>query len=178
MLFEKSTSYIYLFNEINFENVKTAIQEINKANLDDKTDKILITISSGGGLLNPAFALCEYIQLSKKPVSCLATGYCASAAVTILQCGQRRLATSNTRFMLHSSNHRFERGSYEEFVQYQLQVDFLHQQFIDLTINRSGLSEQEFTKLLPMKYLSAQEALKIGAQGLIDQILLKEEIQS
>jgi ATP-dependent protease ClpP protease subunit len=172
MLFEKSTYNIYLFNESNFENIKNTIQEINKANLDDKIDKILITICSAGGLLNPAFALCEHIRLSKKPIYCLATGYCASAGVAILQCGLERLATANTRFMIHSSNHKIEKASYEEVLEFQPQAQFLHDHFISLTINRSGMTPQEFaSNCLPMKYLSTDEARLFGKYGLIDKVI-------
>jgi ATP-dependent protease ClpP protease subunit len=172
MLFDKLTHNIYLFNEINFENVKNTIQEINKANLDDKTDKILITICSSGGLLNPTFALCEHIRLSKKPVYCLATGYCASGGVAILQCGVERLATANTRFMVHSSNHKIEKASYEEILEFQPQAQFLHDHFINLTVTRSGMTLEEFaSNCLPMKYLSTDEAKVFGKYGLIDTVI-------
>ena len=169
---KKFTQNIYLFGHINFDSAKSVIQEIDLANKNEECENILITICSGGGSLVSAFAICEHIRLSKKSVNCLATGWCCSAAIVVLQFGQERIATEITRFLLHPSSHNAEDMSYEELKRYTEHAEIQYQQFVNLTIGRCGISKLEFEKqCTPVKMLTAQEALKFGKNGLVDKII-------
>jgi len=167
----KNTSHLYLFGEVNFESCKKVISELNAFNADEKCEQILLTICSTGGRLNPCFALYDHILLSAKTVFCLASGFCGSSAIVILQAGKARFATSNTRFKLHSSTHNTNQVAFEEFERIGENFKIYYNLFVKLTTERSGVSTKEFEKTcIPVKYLSTSEALNFGKNGLIDEI--------
>ncbi len=169
---ERFTKNIYLFGGINFDSAKSVIQEIDLANKNEDCKDILITICSGGGSLVAAFAICEHIRLSKKTVNCLATGWCGSAAVVVLQYGKERTATEITRFLLHPSSHHADDMSYEELKRYTEHAEIQYQQFVNLTIKRCGISKLEFEKqCVPVKILTVQEAISFGKKGLVDKVI-------
>ncbi len=172
MLFEPTTYTSYMFGPVNYESCKKIIQDIDAANKDEKYKEILLIICSGGGRLYPAFAVYEHIRLSLKPVICLAESECGSAAVPILQAGKERLCTKNTRFKLHSSTHSSENLPYEELERFTVNSHMSYNHFVDLTIKRSGATKAQFEKeCIPVKYLTAEDALKFGKHGLIDRII-------
>lgn len=169
---EQTTKNIYLFGHIDFDSAKSVIQEIDSANKNEECEDILITICSGGGSLVSAFAICEHIRLSKKTVNCLATGWCASAAVAVLQAGKERTATKLTRFLLHPSIFNTEDVSFEELKRLASFADVQHDEFVKLIISKSGATKEEFEKhCVPVKYLLAEEASKFGKNGLIDKVI-------
>lgn len=163
---------IYLFGEINSELAKNLILGLKIANQDETYKDILITIFSGGGSLTSAFAISDYIKLSKKPVNCIATGWCGSSGVAILQCGQKRFCTESTRFMLHPSSYSFEDYPYQQAKRFIEHADFMQDKFVELTTAKAGITKDEFNNLCnPAFYLSAQEALEFGKNGLVDKII-------
>ncbi len=168
----KNTGFTYLFGDVDFDSCKKVISDLNNFSQNDDYDQILLTICSTGGKLNPAFALYDHILASPKPVFCLASGWCGSAAVVILQSGIERLATINTRFKLHSSSYWVDSVPFAELELLTQNNKFSYDLFVKLTTEKSGKTIQEFEKeCIPVKFLSIQEALDFGKNGLVDRIL-------
>lgn len=167
------TFYTRLIGGVDYASVKDVIKDVDMANSLNYVKEIYFTICSMGGLLYPAYALYDHIKTSKKPVDIIAKGTCMSAAVLILQAARRRLSTQNTVFMVHPSSYDVEqRRPLDEFLTITEEYKRIHELCIKLTIERSGMNRNEFEKIYkPRKYLSPEEARKIGTHGLIDEII-------
>lgn len=165
--------YSRLVGEITYDSTRKVLEDLDKANSDDKINEIRMTITSQGGLFYPSFAIYDHIKHSKKPVDIIAEGTCQSCAVMILQAARRRFATEHTIFMVHPGQFKFEeRRSYDEAMNTVDQFKKNHDIFVELSISRSGMTRKEFEKIFnPIKYLTPHEALKFGKNGLIDEII-------
>ncbi|HLL61182.1 MAG TPA: ATP-dependent Clp protease proteolytic subunit, partial [Candidatus Nitrosocosmicus sp.] len=109
--------HTYLVDSIKYESVKEVMKDIDTANLDPDVETIILTITSEGGFLFPAFALYDHIKASKKPVDIIAEGFCMSAAVVIMQAGRKRISRPNTLFMIHPSKNQIQENRlYSEFI--------------------------------------------------------------
>lgn len=95
-----------------------------------------------------------------------------SSALMILQAGSKRIARPHTIFMIHPSNHWLKDPKpFQEYMQIVEENKRMHELFINLTINRSGISRNDLEKTYQhRKYLTPKEALKFGPNGLIDKI--------
>jgi ATP-dependent protease ClpP protease subunit len=163
-IYHSKTYFTYLFDEVNYTSCQKVIADIDKANLDENINEILLTICSGGGNLLPAFALFEHIQNSKKDVNILVDSWCGSAAFMILQAGKNRYATKLSRFKIHSSSHTVKNPIYfDEFEDYGAFQKESHLQFIELTTWRTKITYDKFKEMFPLtKYISAIEAKNLG----------------
>lgn len=168
-----NTHIIHLSGEVNFTSVRETLRALSEANEDNNVKDIILTVTTMGGFLYPAFALYDYVRASQKPVDVIAIGCCMSAGVLILQAGRRRMAYPHTLFMIHPSQYSLpdEKGYYEVlFMIDQYKKD--HDLFMKLTITRSGISQEDFDDYCdPVKYLTPEEAMKFGQYGLIDEII-------
>jgi ATP-dependent Clp protease, protease subunit len=164
--------YTRLVGMVEDKSIKDVMRDIDYANSHDHIKEIVLTISSRGGWLYDGFALYDHIKASKKPVDIIAEGYCMSAAVMILQAGRNRLSRPHTSFMVHPSSYSQEdRKSYSEFLSMVDEYKKMHDLFVKLTIERSGMDRLKFEKLYePRKYLSAEQAKELK---LIDKVLDK-----
>ncbi len=162
---KRITVYTRLVGVVEPKSIKEVMKDIDQANAHEKdVDHIVLTIMSPGGWLYDGFALFDHIRASKVPIDIIAEGYCASSALMIMQAGRKRISRPHTSFMVHPSSHRQEEPQpYEEFLSIVEQYKRNHDLFVTLTIQRSKMDRKEFEKLYePRKYLSAQEALKLG----------------
>lgn len=164
---------IYLFDNINYSVAENVIRSIHEANEDKEIQKIELIVCSGGGFLTLSFAIYDTIINSQKPINTLATGYCGSSAVMILQAGKKRFATKNTKFFIHPSEMSVDTNeSYRSYLNITEDYKQNHAKFMELSSQKTGYSPDEFEKLAtPSKYLSPQEALEFGKNGLIDEVV-------
>lgn len=174
---ESSTSnvfYTQLIGNIEDDTIKKVIEDLNIANSKEYVKEVRLTLVTYGGDLLYAFALYDHIQASAKPVDIIVEGACMSAGVMILQAARKRISRPNTVFMVHPSITSLEEKAYPEFISIVDQYKKNHELFIRLSIERSGMSREEFERIYnPRKYLTPQEALSFGKHGLIDEILEK-----
>jgi ATP-dependent Clp protease protease subunit len=162
-----------LMGQINSYSVKEVMKDIDKANEEDEVDEIKMLLGSGGGSIYDGVALYDHILASEKPIDIVAAGNCMSAAVTVLQAGRKRLSYPHTTFMVHPSSFGMERKSFDDAVETFDQYKKLHYSFLDLTLERSGMKREEIESMYnPKKYFTAQEALQMGPNGFIDEIVV------
>jgi ATP-dependent Clp protease, protease subunit len=161
-----------LVGEVNDSTTKELLKDIDEANSKEDVDLIKVTLTSGGGSLQCGFAIYDHIRFSEKPVDIWAAGYCMSAAVMILQAARERISYPHTVFMVHPSRYKIEETrAYEEVEEMVNQYKRNHQTFLDLSIQRSGMSRTRFHRLCKaFWYMTPEEAKKFGKRGLIDRI--------
>lgn len=71
---------------------------------EEKVDELNVVLCSYGGSVDEAFVIYDYLVSLKKvgyKVNVIASGHCMSAAMIILQAGDRRCSTEYTLFMTH-----------------------------------------------------------------------------
>lgn len=87
----------------------------------------------------------------------------------ILQAADKRIATPNTIFLIHETNHRIEDKNYSDVVNQTSQFTKEYDKFIELTVKRSTLSVTALKEFaLKSTYLDVQAALKLN---FIDEVI-------
>ena len=97
--------YSRLIGKIDEKSANEVVKDIDQYNNNENKKLFILTICSMGGLLYFAQTIHDSIKASKKPIICIASGTCMSAAVMIIQAAQKRVTRSNTVFMLHHSSY-------------------------------------------------------------------------
>lgn len=166
------TTLVTLSGQITFESIKDVISIVDEANESGAIESVRLRLVSAGGKLYAALALYDVIVQSKKPVNIIATGYCASSAILVLQAATRRFATVNTIFCLHAAEFSLDKCTFQEIETIYLAFRRNNNRFLELSLNRSGIDIVETEKKLTQPlFLTAGEALKFGPHGLIDEVL-------
>lgn len=155
--------YTRLIGMINEISVKEVLKDIDGANSNPGKKLIVFTLSSSGGFLYYSQALYDAIKASQKPVICVVSGSCMSAALMVLQAAHKRISRPQTIFMLHQSSYWREEHTYiDEMNILSEEWNRLYKQFVNQSIHRSSLSFEKFEKMAkPRKYFSAEEALEM-----------------
>jgi len=156
--------YSRLVGEINEKSIIDVLKDIDQYNSNENKKTMILTICSNGGYLYYAQAVYDSIKASKKPIVCVTSGICMSAALMILQAAQKRVSRPNTVFMIHQSSYWKAEKTYID------EMNVLNQEwnrseglFLSQTIEKSKLSKEKYYEIAkPRKYLSAQEALELG----------------
>ncbi len=96
---------LYLQGEIDEEESFNLIREIHQINEEDDglefREEVNLWLTTNGGSIAIALAVCDVIRLSRTPIHVIASGRCYSAGVPILASGDIRSATKHTTFMMH-----------------------------------------------------------------------------
>jgi ATP-dependent Clp protease protease subunit len=162
-----------LIGQINASSVEDVMKDIDSANEQDDIHAIKMVLGSSGGSIYDGITLYDHILASEKPVDILAAGYCMSAAVTVLQAGRKRLSYPHTTFMIHPASYGMGMQPLDDVKIGVKQYERLNETFLELTRGRSGMSKEEIEALYsPINYFNANEALDMGPNGLIDEILV------
>lgn len=140
-LYEKISS-TFLFLE-NTSNIKHAVLYLN----------------SGGGDVFAAMAICDLLMNYKDKgwtIDTHGTGLIASATVAIFMCGENRIATENTTFMIH-------RAQLNGTVKNEnIMMGLIHRNYINI-LKSSGLTSEEILKLMDeTTWFDAKQALEWG----------------
>jgi ATP-dependent Clp protease protease subunit len=170
----EKTLVLYLFDEITMSSVGKVIEGLLRAQVDSNIEHIHLYMFTGGGSVNAGFALYDQIKLSLKPVTVIVSGACMSMGVTILQAATVRLATEHCNIMIHPVTNMG--GSQNMNIEQMLQDTELlkrrNQENTKAVTERVGISLKEYEKFMgQIRYLTPQDAMKIGRNGLIDGIV-------
>lgn len=133
--------------------------------------EVTVMINSRGGSVYAALSIYDELMALQKErtTTAIVTGVCMSAAVTVLQAFDRRLARKHAAFMVHEVS-SMSGGSISSQDNQLKQAKLLQGQMLGIVKDRIGLAAWKSLKLRPGidKYLTAEEAL---AAGLIDGIV-------
>lgn len=142
----------------------------------DKDKPILVILNSPGGQTNQGFAIYDVLRmiaLDGRLVNILCMGTVASMATFVLQAGTKRFSLPHTQFLIHEVS-QFTFGEEkvsegEERVGENRRINTIVMNGIS---KRIGMDPIELVRLSKKKdyWLSAEDALKLGEHGLIDEI--------
>lgn len=143
-----------------------------------KGDTLQVLICSAGGGAYNSFALYDALRkVSGRGIRvvCCAQGFAASAAAMIvLQAGDKRIASPNTRFILHeiARDAIYERLTKSSMEDEAREMKILQDIVLDILESRTGKSRKMLSGLVERKetYLSAVEALEWHLIDEIDEV--------
>lgn len=101
-----NTFGIHFMGNVNDNSVEVLRNQLLTANTAS-FDEIIIYMSSTGGSLHAGFTAYEYVKSSHIPVTIVNMGTIESIAVIMYLAGEKRLATPNSKFLLHCFNWTF-----------------------------------------------------------------------
>ena len=143
----------------------------------DKSKPVWVVISSNGGGLYSGLAVYDLLRsLVEKgvPVHTIGVGLVASIAVPIFQAGTRRSCFPNTHIVIHQASLHGLGGGEVNMLDDEIKNSLkLNSRVLDVICLRSGVARDQLiqdtrkTDLL----LNAEEALRYGPHGLVDEII-------
>jgi len=160
---------IYVFmGDVDEESIKPVIEWILVENHVTKRKKkeLLLMICSGGGEIEPAFALIDVMRSSAVQIKTVGLGQIGSSALMIFLAGERgrRILTPNTSVLSHQYSWGSE-GKHHELWALTKEFTLIQERMLIHYAVTTGLDVETIkAKLLPASdvYLSAQEALDLG----------------
>ena len=156
--------------------VQQLLQELNQIRRKVKPGgKIQINITSSGGDVYPALAMYDVIR-SMSPaydITTIAIGHaCSAAAMIVLQAGDERAATPNTRFLLHEVSHWsvFSNDTTSQIEERLVEMNALTDQVMYIMEHKCHKSADEIKSAITKTelWMGADQAL---SWGLIDRIV-------
>lgn len=152
---------LLLRGEVNTEK-KDIIATVLSLLAFESNEPVWLHIDSGGGDVNVARHLGDTIRAVRAPVFGLVTGMAASAAFTLLQMCDRRIAYPNARLLFHSVSSKVEIDGSD--LRYRIaHARLLHRKNIEELAKRSGQPIPAIRRWSRMERMfSAQEALELG----------------
>ncbi|OGZ06937.1 MAG: hypothetical protein A2942_01220 [Candidatus Lloydbacteria bacterium RIFCSPLOWO2_01_FULL_50_20] len=142
-----------------------------------KEKPMWVVLNSPGGHADQGFAIHDTIRLliaAGYTVNTCVLGEAASVAMMILMAGTRRYASPNTQFLLHqvSEEYIFLRVETTEAEERSNEMKRINHVYLSAIAERSGMALSDLTTQVRKKdfWLGAEEALKYGQHGLIDEI--------
>lgn len=142
----------------------------------EKNKPILVVLNSPGGQANQGFAIYDVlrmISLDGRYVNILCMGHVASMATFVLQAGTKRFSLPHTQFLIHEvSQFTFGEEKVSEGEERVGENRRINTIVMDGIAKRIGMDSNELVKLSKKKdyWLNADDALKLGTHGLIDEI--------
>lgn len=129
---------------------------------------IILLINSFGGAVYPAFGVIDVVQNSNSPVYTVCTGTAQSCAANLLVAGTRRFATPRSSIMIHQIYTSLEDVRHAEILTEAKEMKRLHEQFIDLYINKTKMTKRKIESLHQGdNYIGAYDAVNLG---IIDEV--------
>lgn len=99
---DEENRIIYLADMISEEVYADMALYINSWDIENPEEPITIYITTDGGCLYSTMAIFDLIKNTSAPTYGVAIGKVFSGGLSILQACDERIATENTRFMIHS----------------------------------------------------------------------------
>lgn len=101
--FGPSSRRIMLSTDVNEHSAMAIASQVMELDSIGNEEPIILYINTFGGCVYNAFSLYDTLRSVEAPIVTIATGRCMSAGLLLLQAGDIRLATPNTRFLYHEA---------------------------------------------------------------------------
>lgn len=165
---------IFVFAPIDDYSAQFIIQQL--LSLDrDSNDEITMFINSGGGYVSSMFSIIDTMNIVKSPIRTVVMGIAASAAAAIAACGDTRLITQNSQYMLHEVS-SMTYGSMSSMAEDMQQSLNQQNKMISILAAKTKQNPDTIKNTITKtdKFFSATEAVNFG---LADKIIQDQEAQ-
>jgi ATP-dependent protease ClpP protease subunit len=166
----------FLWGTISADSVAPVVHYVVSENLKQRFDRLTIVINSAGGDLHAAFTLIPLIETSTIPVTVLALGECASAALMIaMSCAKgHRIIDRNCSVLSHQysasmpgmTKHTDIKARHRDFLMTEGKI-------IDHYMRHTGRTKQYIKKYLLKEHDVFMEHSAAIKHGLFDDVLDK-----
>ena len=154
--------------EIEEYSLQWLIDEINNINIEDankpknELKPITIIISSNGGALTDALALCDAIITSRTPVVTVCQDMAYSAAFLIFIAGHKRICYKHSSFLYHEGSGGAA-GTYDQVQEANKNYKDLIDSVKNYVVERTHITKQKLgSKKNKDWYINANEAIDFG----------------
>jgi ATP-dependent Clp protease, protease subunit len=155
---------IWINGSIDDRAIELAVMRAITQYQSERYSRILCFINSGGGFVDPGFAVVDLFQLAPVPVWTVNIGDASSMALTIFLAGKKRFAFPHSTFMAHSIGFRAPHDKLPEHAAYVSEVTRKQEQMADFYASRTKKSAKWWASKLrePNFYFGPEEALSLG----------------
>lgn len=108
---KKKSRRVFFHGDVEEGLVSRTIQTLYRLADEEEKGRITLVVSSAGGSLEEAFALCDVMRLLSCPITTLGMGKVMSCATMIMACGNLRYSMPSTQFMVHDVSIMVAEGS-------------------------------------------------------------------
>ena len=155
-------------NELKQKNILILYEDVSSKIITDICDDILelcskrrskrskeitLVINSGGGGLGTSLFFANFLRTLPKNISvnAVVTGFCASAAIVLLQCCKKRLSLPHSLFQIHNPNITV-RSSDDENCDEKIRLTLqgarqIKEHALQIECERTGISREKWLKL-------------------------------
>lgn len=165
---------IFVFAPIDDYSAQFIIQQL--LSLDRQSnEEITMFINSGGGYVSSMFSIIDTMNIVKSPIRTVVMGIAASAAAAIAACGDIRLITQNSQFMLHEVS-SLTYGSMSSMQEDMAQSISQQNKMINILSKKTSQTPDTIKSTITKtdKFFSSQEAVNFG---LADKVIQDKEAQ-
>ncbi|MBI3893452.1 MAG: ATP-dependent Clp protease proteolytic subunit [Candidatus Wallbacteria bacterium] len=164
--------HLLLYGEIDEDTIRALIEQLLYLTAGKKRPvPVTMWINSTGGLLQPTFALADFLARMKTPITTIGMGTVESAAALILMAGSRgkRCIMRNCSLMVHEYSWS-NSGSFTEMSSRMKEVRNTIQKQLAFMSKHSGKSVDSLREIVRHEetWLTPEEAIK---WGIVDKIL-------
>lgn len=149
-----------LTGEVNENMAEFVLRAMKKLN-DINHDPITIHLQTYGGGVYEGFSIYDELMASPSPIIIKASGKIASMGIVIFLAGTERLATPNTRFMIHSLSHGTE-GKLKDTLVDVAEAKICNDQMYRIISSRSKLNLKSLNKITGDSWFGLDAAKKFG----------------
>lgn len=166
---------IVISSSVNSELAKAVICQLLVLDEEDNQNPITIFINSPGGEVYSGFAIYDMIQSIRSRVITVVVGFAGSMGSVLSLAASKgsRYALKNAKFLLHQpliSN--LYRGSVSDVQIQATEMIVIKKKIIDIYHNATGKDKEEIKKDINRDFwISSEEALNYGPNGLIDAVV-------
>jgi ATP-dependent Clp protease protease subunit len=156
---------VYLFGEINNENIGRVSKEIIQLHKDDRDAPIDLMVSSSGGSKVPGFAFYDLVQALKIPLRTFTSGDLSSMAIIVYLAGKTRYVGPNTSMLLHEGTRNFGNSfiSFHEMLAATKELDLSHGNYQKIVATQTKMvAEQISQMMLENTILDASQMVELG----------------
>ena len=169
---------IYFFDEMDAAAVVDAIRYIDHLEYNEKVDKIIFKLNSGGGNVYDGLALYDRLRNCRASITMIGSGLIASMAFIVYLAGDRRIATTNVRFLNHQT--KFVVDGELNGVQIKIEEKetvHLENTCIDICAERTLLTPRIIKNHIKLgdKYIGIKEAVSMGIVHEVQEEVIKKE---
>jgi ATP-dependent Clp protease protease subunit len=152
---------IYFSGEFSKDNIDDVVEAILYLNDKSNIKEITLIINSVGGLVGDAFGLIDVMEMSKKKIRTIGTGYVASCGLLAFMAGDERLISDKAMILSHQYSGGKE-GKYHELVGSRKFEDYLNDRIVKHYQRHTKLSK----KIINEKLLCATNTWLTPAESL------------
>jgi ATP-dependent protease ClpP protease subunit len=162
--------HVMLCGEITSESIENAVEIIEA--LATETEPIFLTICSGGGDVDSALWLANYIRSLSNYVVGVAGGNCASAALVIYCACDERWSYPGTSFLQHPSICTFQTHTHDQVVASTSRITYLEKCCDDIQRPAfTGMNKKQYEQwALREQFMTLEEA---QALGLVHKVIVR-----